>query len=107
MRNLQLIAVTIIASFLLIGCNSVSVQGKVAVKGNEPFTYVALVGGGGTEYSIIGPLKIEIREKYQGRYLKVQGRIIRPGPSSGIPSKPGPPIELEVLEILEVRNKPF
>ena len=97
----------IIMSLSLIGCNSVSYQGKVAVKGNEPFTYVALVEGGGTEYSIIGPLKIEIREKYQGRYLKVQGRIIRPGPSSGSPSKPGPPVELEVLEILEVRNKPF
>lgn len=112
MRNLQLIAVTIIASFSLIGCNSVSVQGKVAVKGNEPFTYVALVADENVEYSIVGPLKSEIREKYQGRYLKVRGRIIRSGPSVGSPSKPGPstpgpPVELEVLEILEVRNKPF
>ena len=102
MRNLQLIAVTIIASFSLLGCNSVSVQGKVAVKGNEPFTYVALVADGNVEYSIVGPLKIEIREKYQGRYLKVRGRIVRPSRP-----KPGPPAGLEVLEILEVRDKPF
>ena len=106
-QYLPLIGAIIITCLSLTGCNSVNVQGKVAVKGNEPFTYVALVEDGGTEYSIIGPLKIEIKEKYQGRYLKVQGRIIRPDPSAGSPARPGPPVELEVLEILEVRNKPF
>ena len=116
MRNQPLVApigaigaiVTIIfTSLSLMGCNSVIVQGKVAVKGNEPFTYVALVADENVEYSIVGSLKIEIREKYQGRYLRVRGRISRSDARAPSPSKPSPPVRLEVLEILEVRDKPF
>jgi hypothetical protein len=96
-RALPLLAAFAIASLALIGCESEIYHGRIAVKGNEPFTYVALVEQSGREFTIAGPLQTEIRERYQGRYLKVRARIL----------DSGRPLELEVLEVLEARDTPF
>ena len=95
----------ITVSLALTGCRSAIYHGRVAVKGNEPFTYVALVGKTGKEFSIIGALKSEIRKSYQGRYLKVRGRLIRRDTQTT--TEAALPEELEVLEVLEVKDKPF
>jgi hypothetical protein len=100
---LTLILITLAS---LVSCNYLIYRGRVAVKGNEPFVYVALVVDENQEYSIVGPLKDVIREKYQGRYLEVKGRVAKRAAESGLPA-PALPAELEVLEILAVSDKPF
>ncbi len=102
---LPLITAFAITTLALIGCESAIYHGKIAVKGNEPFAYVALVEKSGREFTIVGQLKTEIRERYQGLYLKVRAKILNPESSTAV--KAGMPIELEVLAVLEVRNKPF
>ncbi len=90
------------------GCDTVTVEGRVTVKGSEPATWVALVETGNgepespvrTEYALVGPLADEIRSRHQGRHLVVRGRIV--SETRG----PGFPAELEVIEILEVRDRP-
>ena len=52
-------------------------------------------------FTIVGPLKEEIRRNHQGQYLKVRGRIVEK------PEGPGLHPNLEVLEILEIRSRPF
>ena len=94
-----------ITTLTLIGCESAIYHGKIAVKGNEPFAYVALVEKSGREFAIVGPLKTEIQERYQGRYLKVRAKVLNPDSPTTV--KAGIPIELEVLEVLEVSDKPF
>ena len=86
---------------LVTACNSLTVSGRVSVKGSEPHTYLVLVSEERGAFTIVGPLKEEIRRNYQGKYLKVRGRIVE-GPGLPVPHP-----QLEVLEILEVRSGPF
>ena len=50
--------------------------GKVAVKGNEPFTYLVLVTDKG-DLKITGPLQEKIRDSFQGRIITVKGTIVK------------------------------
>jgi hypothetical protein len=88
------------ACLLLAACDSLTVTGRIAVKGNEPLSYVALITQKG-DFSIVGPFRNEIRARYQGMFLKVRARIVREARG------PGSPAELEVIEILEIGTKPF
>jgi hypothetical protein len=89
------------ACSLLASCNSLTLSGRVSVKGNEPLTYLVLVSEEKGAFTIVGPLKEEIRRNHQGKYLKVRGRIVEE------PQGPGLHPNLEVLEILEIRSRPF
>lgn len=71
--------------------------GKVAVKGNEPFTYLALVTGEG-ELKIAGPLQKKIRDGLQGRVITVKGTIT--GKGKGFMALP----ELNVTEIVNIER---
>lgn len=71
--------------------------GKVAVKGNEPFTYLALVTGGG-DFKITGPLQKKIRDGFQGRVITVKGTIT--GKRKGFMALP----ELNVSEIVNIEK---
>ena len=90
------------------GCDTVTVGGRVAVKGSEPSTWVALVETGNeeterparTEYALVGPLADEIRSRHQGRHLVVRGRIVSEARGPGFPA------ELKVTEILSVGDEP-
>ena len=92
-----------LAFFLFFGltsCLAMTVQGKVAVKGSEPHTYLAL-SAEQTEYSLVGPLAEDLSRNYQGKYLRVRGEIIKEALGPGFPA------EFEVQEIIEVSGKPF
>jgi hypothetical protein len=73
----------------------VSIKGKIAVKGNEPHTYVAIVTEDKREYRIVGDLETEIRRVYQQKIVIVDGIIVKESNSPLIPP------ELEVLKIEE------
>ncbi len=82
-------------------CRSVTFHGKVAVRGSEPHTYLSLLSADKGEAALVGPLRDEIEANYQGRYIKVEGRVVKKA------AGPGFPAELEVIRILEVRSRPF
>ena len=82
--------------FILISCKSITLKGKIAVKGSEPHTYLVLVSVENGEYAIVGELKQEIWNKYQGHMIKVRGNVIKQAIGPGFPA------ELEVIQILEV-----
>ena len=89
------VAVAMLAPVFLGGCSSVKIAGRVAVKGSEPHTYLVLVSNG-QDYKLVGPLRDEIWKSFQGRRIRVRGRIVREARGPGFPA------ELEVLEILGV-----
>lgn len=83
------------------GCGTLRVEGRVAVVGNEPHTRLVLtVSPDRVQYALVGPLAKQIWRQYQGRTIRVEGRIIRESGGPGIPA------ELEVTRILGVREEP-
>ena len=80
----------VIVTVMILGC--VTLSGRVAVKGNEPHTYIVLITDD-TEYIIVGDLAGEIRREYQKKIITVKGKIVKK-------AIPGKPAELEVFEIL-------
>lgn len=96
-RRLQFLAVVALSLLTMSACSSLKVAGRVAVKGNEPHTYLVLVSDS-REYKLVGPLQEKIWKTYQGQRIRVRGRIVREALGPGFPA------ELEVLEILEVER---
>jgi hypothetical protein len=99
--SLLLPALLLLAAGILGACDSTTLSGRIKLRGNEPFTYTVLITEEEGTLKIVGPLVEEIRSKYQGNYLRVRGRLVEHR------EPPGPHRALEVLEILEVRSKPF
>ena len=75
------------------------IKGKVTIKGNEPFSYVALTAENGSEYRLTGKLKDLIAEKYQNMILTVRGKIIKKQ------AGPGMPAEFEVNKIISASKE--
>jgi len=49
--------------------------GKLAVKGNEPFTFLALTDKGGHQWRLAGDPVKELWDTAQGRWVKVTGKL--------------------------------
>ena len=98
---------TVFAVLALLSCSSVIiVEGKVAVKGNEPFTFLSIANEF-AEYQIVGELEAKIRNELQGRTVRLRGELTRaPNLAKGAstagaanqnssPEKPANPVELK------------
>ena len=83
-------------SGLLSGC-SATFTGRVAVKGSEPFTYLAIETLEHGELKITGKLAPEIRSRYQGRTITVEGTIRSQGAGPGFPGS------LDVIRIVDIQ----
>ncbi len=83
-------------TFMLSACGG-TFSGRVAVKGNEPFTYLTLVTDKG-DMKIIGPLEKKLQESFQGMRVTVKGTIVNEG--RGFMALP----ELEVSELVNADN---
>ncbi len=71
--------------------------GRVTVRASEPHTMLVIASEERGDVRLIGGLAEEIRERYQGRVLRVSCRMVNE--TSG----PGFPAEAEVKKILDVR----
>ena len=100
-RKTPFFALLLLSSFGLSSCLTLTVQGRVSVRGNEPFTYLSLVTQENEEYALVGPLEEEVRREYQGSYIKLRGQVLEEAKGPGFPA------QLEVEEILEVKDEPF
>ncbi|HNW27622.1 MAG TPA: hypothetical protein PKN50_04015 [Spirochaetota bacterium] len=85
--------VCVLGITIMMGCSS-TYTGKIAVKGNEPFTYLALVTDNG-DMKITGPLEKKLREHFQGRRVTVKGTIVKEGKGF---------LSLRELEVTEIVN---
>ena len=66
---------TVFAVLALLSCSSViTVEGKVAVKGNEPFTFLSIANEF-AEYQIVGELEAKIRNELQGQTVRLRGEL--------------------------------
>ncbi len=80
------VAACLVATILFTGCTA-TFTGRVAVKGSEPHTYLAIETYTHGELEIIGALTAEIRAKFQGRTITVEGTIVDEGYGPGFPPK--------------------
>ena len=76
---LTILLIFIHATTLLSGCttnSAVTIHGKIAIKGNEPHTFLALTTEQGEEYQLQGPLVEQIKQQNQGMILELSGTIL-------------------------------
>lgn len=89
---------TVFAVLALLSCSSVIiVEGKVAVKGNEPFTFLSIANEF-AEYQIVGELEAKIRNELQGRTVRLRGELTSAASTANQNSnleKPANPVELK------------
>jgi len=63
------------------------ITGKVAVAGNEPFSYVRLLTAELQEYKLVGPKAASLRRHHQNEVVKLEGRIVQPAAGPGLPAE--------------------
>lgn len=80
---------------LLWASERIKVEGRLSVKGHEPFTYLALTESGGKSYKIIGEHKHELY-RLQGHIIRVEGIRVQEDKGPGIPSV----LEVKVYTVL-------
>ena len=71
---------------MLFAADTIEVYGRIAVKGSEPFTYLAITEPGGKSYKIIGALK-ETLYKLQGHSIHIEGTLVHKAKGPGIPAE--------------------
>ncbi len=69
------------------------ISGKIAVKGNEPRTWLCLTTDSGKEYRLVGDLEPQLRAEYQQQVTRLQGKRTNPSDERDMP------IGFEVLVI--------
>ena len=61
---------------VLIAADMIEAEGKLAVKGNAPFTFLALTQKGGKTYKIVGS-NHDALYRLQGHHVRVTGELTR------------------------------
>jgi hypothetical protein len=92
MKQFSQVAVIFLFSVSLLACGG-AYTGRVAVKGHEPFTYLALVTDRG-DMKIVGGMRQKLWDCCQGKLVTVKGSIVKEG--GGFMAPP----ELDVTEIV-------
>lgn len=87
MNNLKkgiLLTGGLVILFLAAGCKTI--QGRVALKGSEPYTYVVIQTE--TEvYKIVGDFQEKVSRDYQNKYIKVKGRVVKDADGPFMPAE--------------------
>jgi len=84
-------------SFILIiqGCgagtatlnSTITVKGKILIKGHLPHSYVALKVNSRLYYNLVGSLSRVLRSSYQGKKVIITGTIIAKALGPGMPAR--------------------
>lgn len=78
------------------GCSADKVlSGRVTLAGSAPHSYVRILSAQ-TEYRLVGPQEQQLREQWQGREVRVDGRVVKEAIGPGFPA------EFEVKHIEEI-----
>ena len=77
------------------GEETVVLEGKISVTGNEPHTELTLASSGGIRYVITEDLTGLLQKKYQKQTVKVEAVILKEGDGPLIPA------QIKVLKILD------
>jgi hypothetical protein len=93
MKKIMSIVLAFTFSVSLLACGG-TYTGRIAVKGHEPFTYLALVTDRG-DMKIVGGMKRKLWDCCQGMLVTVKGSIVKEG--GGFMAPP----ELDVTEIVD------
>ena len=74
--------------FFLFACNQeqLTITGKVAVAGHEPFTYVRIIDKKRGEFRLVGPNVDELRQSYQGSVVTLRGYVAKEAQGPGMPT---------------------
>lgn len=87
---------TLLALLFIQGCSggsgnilntTLTVKGKILIKGHLPHSYVALKVNSRLYYNLVGPLSRVLRSSYQGKKVIVTGVIVAKALGPGMPAR--------------------
>lgn len=88
-------ALTLLALIFIQGCggnrnmlnSTITVKGKILIKGHLPHSYVALKVNSRLYYNLVGSYSRVLRSSYQGKKVIVTGVIIAKALGPGMPAR--------------------
>lgn len=91
-----LLALVLTAALAGPGCTAEQVLvGRVSLAGSAPHAYLRVLSPEG-EFRLVGPQEPRLREQWQGREARIEGRVVKQAVGPGFPA------EFEVRRIEEV-----
>lgn len=91
-----LASLTLLAAVFIQGCgagngntlnSTLTVKGKILIKGHLPHSYVALKVNSRLYYNLVGPYSRVLRSSYQGKKVIVTGTIVAKALGPGMPAR--------------------
>ena len=94
------LTILFLATLAVPGCAAdlTSIEGRVAVAGNAPFTYVRVIAQDDIEYKLVGPKADILRRSWQGRIVRLEGKVVKEAIGRGFPA------EFEVRSLVEAEK---
>jgi hypothetical protein len=65
---------------------SMTVYGKISVKGSMPHIYLCLTTPEGVDYRLVGPLKERLERDFQQQHLQLDGEVVNAALGPGFPA---------------------
>ncbi len=88
MRHPLLILLTfLLATLCACAAPGMIIDGKIAVAGNEPFSYLSLTGEDAVQYRLTGELAAALELNYQGQRVRLQGSLVKESVGPGYPAQ--------------------
>lgn len=81
--------------FLLLAAGCKTIEGRVAVKGSEPHTYL-VIETDKQSYEIVGEHKDLLYSEHQNKQIKVKGKVLKEADGHLMPG------EFEVIKIIKI-----
>jgi hypothetical protein len=94
-KSFILVFLLIFLSVILPGCATATYNGKIAVIGSDPHTFVSLVDEEGRVFKITGEFEKKLRKEYQNQQVVLKGSVIAEAKGPGFPAV------LKVIKIVE------
>jgi len=82
---MRLLIIGLVVIQALLASDQIEVEGKLSVKGHDPFTFLAVTEQGGKSYKIVGR-HYKTLYGHQGEVVWVKGKLIKPEKSPAIPA---------------------
>ena len=101
MTALRLVVLVVLVAVVsaMSSCTDVVITGKIAVKGSEPMTWLALSTAAGIDYKLAGELCRELESKYQNLTVTLRVRVLSDKPELDYVA------EVLLLEIMAVSER--
>lgn len=84
---LTLLLPLLLASAAACAAPGTLIDGRIAIAGNEPFSYLSLTSEDAVQYRLSGELAAALERDYQGQRVRLKGSLVKESVGPGYPAQ--------------------